>query len=555
MSDDDTLEILTKSWHGIADDRRVRSRALVPALTILYHPDPRRVGERVLLHELATGLSAGVSRSEPDFSPPDEGQRRPLDDLYLSRKPIRLVHDATADRIRLIAAGSPTRLAADGVAIDDEYSVSLADVERGVVLELGRRIVLLLHSQTATALGEDDRFGLVGASDAMVRLRQEIRIVSDLDVPVLLRGETGTGKELVAKAIHEAGRRRDEPYVVLNIGAVPPSLAASELFGAARGAFTGADRKKTGFFERAHGGTLFLDEIGETPSELQVLLLRALENQEIQPVGSVETRSVDVRVIAATDADLEAASVEGRFRAPLHHRLAGYELNIPALRARRADVGRLLFHFLRQELERLGDSLETGSDEVPWPSAELVARLVRYDWPGNVRQLRNVARRLAIARQAGPDVDLEPVVDELLKDSPAPATESASPDVHAGAHGGAPAKAPDSASAKAPRKPAKSYRPPHEVSDDELVAALKANGWRLKPTASALGVSRGSLYVLIDRCPRIRRASELDREEIEAVRERHGGDLDAMAEALEVSRYGLQRRMRELVTGSESSAS
>ncbi len=538
-SDDWELLAETRSTSFRGSQRQPQTR--VPGLTILCHPDAGRVGEEAALQDLVSGGRVGLSRLEPRFAvPAGGGESRSLAEVHLSRRPMLLRGDE-AGRVVLERGSVRTRLTADGRPVEASFPFSAADLERGVTLVLSRRIALLLHWLEPVPAGGPS-YGLVGESGAIRKLRQEIRMVADLDVPVLLRGETGTGKELVAKAIHEAGRRRDESYVALNIGAVPASLAASELFGAARGAFTGADRKKTGFFERAHHGTLFLDEIGETPPELQVLLLRALENHEIQPVGSVETRGVDVRVIAATDADLEAASAEGRFRAPLLHRLAGYELKVPSLRARRADVGRLLFHFLRQETARLGGELDAeprAASDMPWPPAELVARLVRYDWPGNVRQLRNVARRLAIARQAGPNIDLEPVIDELLKDSPRRAT-----DAPAGTT--APGVSAESVGAKTPRKPAKSYRPPHEVSDDELVAALKANGWRLKPTAADLGVSRGSLYVLIDRCPRIRRASELDRETIEEARERHGGDLDAMAEELEVSRYGLQRRMREL---------
>src|SRR5262249_34932398 len=156
----------------------------------------------------------------------------------------------------------------------------------------------------------------------------------------------GTGKELVARAIHESGRRRGAVCLSVNMGAIPPSLATSELFGAVRGAYTGAVRDHLGYFQRAHGGTLFLDEIGETPPEVQVMLLRVLEPGEVQRVGSPQTQKVDVRLIAATDADLERALHEGRFRAPLLHRLSGYEIYIPPLRERRDDFGRLLFHFL-----------------------------------------------------------------------------------------------------------------------------------------------------------------------------------------------------------------
>jgi two-component system nitrogen regulation response regulator GlnG len=173
---------------------------------------------------------------------------------------------------------------------------------------------------------------------------------------VLLRGETGTGKELAARALHDAGPRRRRGFLAVNMGAVPPTLAAAELFGAARGAFTGADQKRIGYFTRADGGTLFLDEIGETPAEVQILLLRALDNREIQPVGGGDPQPVDVRLIAATDADLEGAMAAVRFRSTLLHRLSGYEIFLPQLRDRREDFGRLFLHFLSQELEATGQT-------------------------------------------------------------------------------------------------------------------------------------------------------------------------------------------------------
>jgi two-component system nitrogen regulation response regulator GlnG len=168
-----------------------------------------------------------------------------------------------------------------------------------------------------------------------------------VNAPVLLRGESGTGKELVAHAIHEASPRRTGPYVAVNMAAIPPSLAAAELFGATRGAFTGADHDRPGYFSRAHRGTLFLDEIGETAPEVQALLLRVLEAGEVQAVGGLEPRRVDVRVLAATDADLQGMTAMDRFRAPLLHRLMAGYLQVPALRARREDFGRLLYAFLR----------------------------------------------------------------------------------------------------------------------------------------------------------------------------------------------------------------
>jgi len=316
------------------------------------------------------------------------------------------------------------------------------------------------------------------------------------------------------------------------------SLAASELFGVVRGAYTGADRRKEGFFRSAEGGTLFLDEIGEAPPEVQVLLLRALENHEIQPVGSVETRKVDVRVIAATDADLESASAEGGFRRSLLHRLAGYEIRVPPLRERRDDVARLLLHFLRRELDP--GELAPSEEGSPWPPAEVVARLVGYDWPGNVRQLRNVARRLAVARRTGRAEELGPLLEGLLHE-PVGGPRAPEAESPAAAATGPGAEPPEGSGGFFRR-----FRKPAEVSEEELLTALEEHRWQPRPTARALGVSRGTLYRLIDDCPKVRKATEVGEGEIGSALARCGGDPEAAAAELRVSPQGLKRRMTAL---------
>ncbi|HEU4537176.1 MAG TPA: sigma 54-interacting transcriptional regulator, partial [Polyangiaceae bacterium] len=181
------------------------------------------------------------------------------------------------------------------------------------------------------------------------------------------------------------------------MGAVPKELAAAELFGAARGAYTGSTHDREGLFRSAQGGTLFLDEVGEAPPEVQVMLLRALETGEVHPVGAKAPVAVDVRLVAATDANLESQIRDGRFKEPLLHRLAGYEIRLPPLRERREDIGPLFYHFARGELEATGEARRLAPAdpyEAPWLPAPIAARLVRHPWPGNVRQLRNWARQI-----------------------------------------------------------------------------------------------------------------------------------------------------------------
>ncbi len=478
------------------------------------------------------------------FKAPRGRDARPLDDLSISRRPILLISGDEPGSVVLDAGASRTRVAADGEPVSGRRTFSAADVERGVVLQLGRRVVLLLHRMLLHPPVDEPGFGLVGESAALVRVRQEIRRLADLDLPVLVRGEAGIGKELVARALHEAGGRRRQPFVAVNMAAVPPPLAAAELFGATRGAYTGADRKKVGFFRHAERGTLFLDEIGETPSEVQPMLLRALETREILPVGAVEPLKVDVRVIAATDARLGEAIAAGRFRAPLLHRLAGYSIHLPPLGERRDDVGRLFFVFLARELERIGAPALENDSEHPWPSAEMVARLARYEWPGNVRELRNVTRWLAITGRSCSSRELDAHLAALLTDSGAgipPPSPGEAPDSPGGGPAGHSREASKPVVAKRRR-----LRKPAEVGEEELLSALQAHRFKLSAAAETLGVSRASLYRLIDECPAIRKAVDLGREEIEEALGRCGGDLEAAADELEVSLRGLKRRMTAL---------
>ena len=507
-----------------------------PALVILHHPDPDRVGEVAVLPQLMQGETVWLSRLEPGFVAPG-AEARSLADSHLSRRPMLLTPGPTPGSVAIEVAGSPTRIEVGGVRLAPSLILTAAEVEQGVLVELGRRIVLLLCRRPLEQETGPD-LGLVGQSPAMVRLRAEIQVAAELPVPTLLRGETGTGKELVARALHDQGPRRNGPFVAVNLGALPATLAASELFGAARGAYTGADRQRSGLFLSADGGTLFLDEIGEAPAEVQVMLLRVLEEGEIQPVGSVERRRVDVRVVAATDADLERASEVGSFRAPLLHRLAGYEIRLPPLRERADDVARLWVHFLRQEL---ADPPWQRAD--PWPSTALVARLVRARWQGNVRQLRNVTRRLATAHRLGSL--LPPLIDELLGPAPAPGGSLAASTQAADPSSGVvtPSKSLTETAVAVPRR---WLRRPSEVDDEELLGALADHRWQLRPTARALGVSRATLYRLIDACPEIRKAVDLTADEIVAALDGARGDHRAAALELRVSPQGLKRRITAL---------
>ncbi|MEM9555831.1 MAG: sigma 54-interacting transcriptional regulator [Acidobacteriota bacterium] len=543
QSDETDWRSGTTRQETTASDDESSLPARVPALTLLAHPDARRVGERVALPQLALGHGVSLSRLEPTFKPPgpDERPPRPLADRTLSRRPIRLLAGPAEGEIVVDLDESRTVVSIDGEPVAAHRTVAAAEIDHGTVLLLGRRVALLLHRmELAESREETVDDALVGASDAVVHLHRDIERLAPLDVPVLLRGESGTGKELVAHALHTRGPRRERPFVAVNMATLTPSLAAAELFGAVRGAFTGADRKKRGLFQSAHRGTLFLDEIGDTPSEVQAMLLRALESREVLPVGGVEAQPVDVRVIAATDARLEEAMAEGRFRAPLYHRLAGYALRLPPLRERRDDIGRLLRFFLEQfgAEQRSDPGIRPATDvSASYPPADLVARLARHDWPGNVRELRNVARRLALAADAS-RTQLLAQIEDVLETSPGRRASSAP----------APPSNVASETVTQPTRPTprRLRRDPAEVDEDELLAALEANDYRMRDTAEALGLSRIGLYRRIDQSPHVVKAADLDRPAIDDALRAASGDIDAAARALRVSAQGLKRRITAL---------
>jgi DNA-binding NtrC family response regulator len=248
----------------------------------------------------------------------------------------------------------------------------------------------------------DSLDGIVGASANIQDVLRMISRLKDTRTPVLVSGESGTGKELVARAIHFRGTMAEKPFVAVDCGSLVPTLMESELFGYEKGAFTGAMKSKTGLFQAAHGGTIFLDEIGELPLEMQAKLLRVLQEREIRPVGSNASHSIDVRVIAATNRDLEAAYREGTFRKDLYFRLNVVTVHLPALRERRSDIPMLVHHFLNRYAP--GTNLQVTS--------AAMKSLLQYEWPGNIRELENcVARAITLGDRQVIDVgDLPPAI-------------------------------------------------------------------------------------------------------------------------------------------------
>jgi DNA-binding NtrC family response regulator len=247
--------------------------------------------------------------------------------------------------------------------------------------------------------------GILGRSPAILEVLRRLAKVAPSDATVLLTGESGTGKELAAKSLHRASRRSGGPFIAINCGAIPPTLAESELFGHERGSFTDAKSQRQGWFEQAQRGTLFLDEVGELTRELQVKLLRAIQEREIYRVGADAPVRIDVRLVAATNRDLTAEVSEGRFREDLYWRLNGFPIEMPALRDRPEDVGVLISHLL----DRINTKLHTSALSL---APDALAVLTGYRWPGNVRELENVLQN-AVIMTDGPTIHVDDLPDYL----------------------------------------------------------------------------------------------------------------------------------------------
>jgi PAS domain S-box-containing protein len=381
---------------------------------------------REILEERVTVRTAALARSENRLSAvisalPDQVFVIDEEGRYIDILSSRSGTSDSGTLVRMVQGVFPTEVAAqllqavkqtldlretqvfehvrDGRSFEGRTSLLNTDIDgkRGVVViardVTDKKRVEALESQNVYLQEEikvERNFGeIVGSTAAMRQVFKSIEMVAATDATVLILGETGTGKELIARAIHNLGKRRQAVMVKVNCGAVPATLAESELFGHERGAFTGAMSLKKGRFELAHHGTIFLDEVGELPAEVQVKLLRALQEQEIERVGGTQTTKVDVRVIAATNRDLQDDVRRGTFRADLFYRLNIFPICVPPLRERKADIPSLAHHFVAECSRRIGKPIRH-------IGTKAVERLCAYDWPGNIRELANVLERAVI---------------------------------------------------------------------------------------------------------------------------------------------------------------
>lgn len=385
---------------------------------------------------------------------------------------IRRVREVSPDTEAVIVTGkSSLETAVDAVrqGVCDYLTKPCKLAEIQAVLERVRRkreLTSRLRALEGRVRRAEGATHLVGSSPELERVRQLIARVARTDSTVLIRGETGTGKELVARAIHEASGRAAGPLVAVNCGALPEHLVESELFGHRKGAFTGADEHRTGLFEVADGGTLFLDEVGELPRSLQPKLLRALECGEIRRVGENTPTSVDCRVICATHRNIEAMAAAGDFREDLFFRINTFEVVVPPLRERIADLSDLVEHFVRRSRPHLPPGTEVAGPGV-------MEVLKAHHWPGNVRELANVIEHALVLCD-----DLPLSVDHLPQRL------------------GGSTRSPAPIAAVVPRLEAAPSRAPtlREIELKEIVERLRRNGGNKAKTAEELGISLKTLY-------------------------------------------------------------
>ena len=485
------------------------------ALSICWHPDAARIGEQFLWADPAASLE--LSRFLPLFrrSGDMDGAGGGLGYGGISRTPLRLTQDDSGITIHP-ADSSRMALEINGDAISEAIFLSRQQIEDGVVLNLGRAVLVCLHWMHCLPK-HNPVDGWLGIGSAAIGTRDMIRQVAGTDVAVLLLGETGTGKEIAARGIHALSRRAATRMVSVNMAALNESLAAADLFGTTRGAYTGAQSAREGLFAEAQGATLFLDEVGNTPSTVQPMLLRVLETGDYRPLGAARDIQSSARLIAATDQNLYGAG----FNQALLRRLESFTIRLPPLRARREDIGILIASLL-------ASSKLSGGVDLQLP-ATLVAQFILYDWPGNVRQLTHAVNRLLLTQPGEPLPDFHLLVDAR--------PDAMRPGAARNEHGAAAATMPGVAPAR---------RRLADLEQSEILAAMEKSEWYIQGAAQALGISRPSMYKLLESHPQIRSLDRISLEEIRQAVIDCGGDVEQCASRLKTPAEPLRRHLRVL---------
>ena len=511
-------------------------------LTVVFHPDLTRIGASMKLGTIdASGImrldASVIGRKAPLFS--DE---LAIDDPHVSRRALTLSHHARGPLLADDSGVSHCQLGPDKSA---SMAVTFDELKRGLSIRFGHGVVCWLRlSQAQRDVAEHVAHvgnEFAGVSPEASAVRRLIDIAARCDLPALLCGETGVGKEIVARAIHARSHRNQLPLVSVNMAALPETLADAELFGVARGAYTGAETRD-GYFQAADNGTLFLDEIGEAPLSLQPKLLRTLQEGEVPVVGG-KTKRVDVRIIAASDANMSDTS---RFKQPLLHRLAGITIDIPPLSARREDLGVLLLassarvpssrgaSHVKDPSLAAGISLESSHRSVPLgldlakntPSiaaawAQFVYDALNTEWPGNVRAFLLAAQRYALK--------LSDHENKFVCDSSAVEDNESDSDTWS-------TRGRDRGSAKRGAS----------IDDARLKHEHEAANYEIAETARRLGMSRQAVYRRLQQIPELRLAGQLPDREFWVAIKSVGDDIDALSRHLKISRAAIAQRLKQL---------
>lgn len=531
------------------------------SFVVVFHPDTRRIGAQALVPLDVSPLRFG--RYVPEFAGHGAAPA-PLEDPHVSRRAAALLREDSGWRLQRGSARS--RLRVDGQEFEDSRCFSADELRAGLSLTLGNRVVLFVRLQErqsgeegalADAAPEDTALAdeafvdealadealvdetlvdealvdeerepalraLLGISPAMRELRAALRRIARLPDDVLLIGPTGAGKELVARALHACSPLRRGPWVPVNMAAMPVELAAASLFGARRGAYTGAQTHRQGYFQQARDGVLFLDEVGDTPEALQPQLLRALQEREIQVLGGAVER-VNLRVVAATEREPET------LRSALRHRLGTQELRLPALVERREDLGLLLRAIFAEYAARDGRRWlikdAPGAELARW--VRLVELFLAYAWPGNVRELRAVIAQIHAASSAGLSVPAS-VLTRLQPEHELAPVRALAPASDGGA--------------RAVREPAPASLA--HMTDAAFEAAWREAHCEVTRMARKLAVSRAAIYRRVKSSPSCRLANDVPLEELLATLDECRGDLASTARQLGISRRALAARLR-----------
>jgi len=436
LRDEDTGHLIIRASHGLSDEERRRG---------IYRP--------------SEGITGRIFRTAQPFVVPDISK----EPLFLNKTRSRLIRKGCISFLGVpvmlysepIGVLSVDRLFGDEISFEEDIRfLTIVSTLVAQLVSLNKQVkkreekLLKQNSLPPGRMSKKGRlFFMVGNSSSMAQVQQQVEKVAPSKASVLLLGESGTGKTLVAQIIHELSTRAKSPFVKINCAALPENLLESELFGHEKGAFTGASKAKAGRLEEAHGGTVFLDEVGELPLSIQAKLLRFLQEREFERLGSTRTIKVDVRIIAATNRNLEDAVSESLFREDLYYRLDVFPIRIPPLRERKQDIPSLVNHFLKKIGTEYGRNMHV--------STSALNMLANYDWPGNVREMENLIERLII--MADSDVIGCEILPSYLKQSI--------------------------------REEKENFSRLEEMERKEIVAALERNGWLQTRTAAELGLT------------------------------------------------------------------